>query len=393
MAAYEPSWITENLAVGHAPMSYEELDCIRSQGITAIINLCAEFCDLQEIETTQGFEVYYLPICDDEAPCITDLEPALDWLDEAIYLGKKVLVHCRQGIGRTGTFVTSYLIRKGFSYKEARRRIESTRAGFTSFPQWRLLKKYDKKAGGLSIREPSLETRKAVDLRPFFSDYEQVLSQVDEAFSQAAATDSELLGCGLESDECCFRFIDLHLIEAAYLSNSMNRSLSRDERKLAIQRGVAVSKRMEQLERAMKTEQPASNDNHSKLGELYAGEHIRCPLNVDSKCIVYAARPVGCRIYGLPVSHSGDIEIYGMNQEMAGRLGPRLDLDHIEVILVRMSRNILHALTSSFPADKEPKFMLASTVSGKFVQEYFDHIAAWNSNHKVHRDHRGNPYG
>ena len=40
MAGYNLSWITENLAVGHAPMSYEELDHIRSQGIDAIVNLC-----------------------------------------------------------------------------------------------------------------------------------------------------------------------------------------------------------------------------------------------------------------------------------------------------------------------------------------------------------------
>ena len=100
MSAYRLAWITDNLAVGHAPMSYDELESIRSQGIDAIVNLCAEFCDLHEIESVQGFEVYYLPTCDDEAPTVADLEAGLDWLDEAIYLGKKVLVHCRQGIGR-----------------------------------------------------------------------------------------------------------------------------------------------------------------------------------------------------------------------------------------------------------------------------------------------------
>ena len=37
---YELHWITDHLATGHAPMSYDELDAIRAQGISAIVNLC-----------------------------------------------------------------------------------------------------------------------------------------------------------------------------------------------------------------------------------------------------------------------------------------------------------------------------------------------------------------
>ena len=55
---YELTWITDHLATGHAPMSYDELDSIREQGIGAIVNLCGEFCDLHEIEESSGFDVY-----------------------------------------------------------------------------------------------------------------------------------------------------------------------------------------------------------------------------------------------------------------------------------------------------------------------------------------------
>ena len=128
MAGYQLTWITDDLAVGYAPMSYDELDAIRAQGIDAIVNLCGEFCDLHEIEENSGFEVYYLPIEDECAPEMASMETALDWLDEAIYLGKKVLVHCRHGIGRTGTFVTSYLLRRGLGLKAAEKRLRHTRA-------------------------------------------------------------------------------------------------------------------------------------------------------------------------------------------------------------------------------------------------------------------------
>jgi protein-tyrosine phosphatase len=111
--AYSATWVTDQLAVGAAPMSYEQLDCLRAEGIGAILNLCGEFCDLHDIECAAGFEVYHMPLADEEAPELAELEKALAWLDEAIYLGKKVLIHCRHGIGRTGTVLNAYLLRRG----------------------------------------------------------------------------------------------------------------------------------------------------------------------------------------------------------------------------------------------------------------------------------------
>ena len=92
MSQYPITWITDGLAVGYAPMSYAELDSIKARGVDAIVNLCAEFSDLHTIEESSGFEVCYLPIWDEETPDLEDMEKALAWLDEALYLGKKVLV-------------------------------------------------------------------------------------------------------------------------------------------------------------------------------------------------------------------------------------------------------------------------------------------------------------
>ena len=197
MARYELSWITDSLAMGHAPMSYEDLSSIGKQGIGAIMNLCAEFCDLHEIEANHGFEVYYLPVFDDEAPLEPELERALDWLDEAVYLGKKVLVHCRYGMGRTATFVAAYLLRRGFGLKLARKKVEAARTMHSSFSQWRLLRKFSKKSGKLTVRKPTLETRRIVDLSPFFRDYEALLEWVDELFRESAAINSNPPSCGL----------------------------------------------------------------------------------------------------------------------------------------------------------------------------------------------------
>jgi protein-tyrosine phosphatase len=148
MSGYKLTWITENVAFGCAPMSYEDLDVIKGQGVDAVINLCAEYCDLHEIEAKTGFEVYYLPVDDECAPEIDQLEKALTWLDNAIAQGKKILVHCRFGMGRTGTFLTAYLIRKGDGLKSASKKLKHTCAGPSSYSQLKFLKEYAKRGRG-----------------------------------------------------------------------------------------------------------------------------------------------------------------------------------------------------------------------------------------------------
>ena len=81
MGSYELTWITENLAAGHAPFSFDDLAAIKDQGIDAIINLCGEYCDLHEIQEDSGFSVYYLPIADECAPDMDAMQEALAWLE------------------------------------------------------------------------------------------------------------------------------------------------------------------------------------------------------------------------------------------------------------------------------------------------------------------------
>jgi len=142
---YELKWINDNLAVGHAPMMDIDLDVLKEHGIDAIVNLCGEFCDLHEIQMDSGFHVYYFPIADECAPDTAGMEKAFQWLDQTIADGHKVLVHCRFGVGRTGTFVTAYLMQQGLSMKAAAKALKHTRSNPTQHCQWKMLRSYKKK--------------------------------------------------------------------------------------------------------------------------------------------------------------------------------------------------------------------------------------------------------
>ena len=353
MAAYPLTWITDHLAVGHAPMSYAELDAIREQSIDAIVNLCGEYCDLHEIEREYGFEVFYLPVDDDRAPALEELEKGLEWLDEAIYLGKKVLVHCRMGMGRTGTFVTSYLLRRGFGIKLAKKKLKNFRSNPTSFDQWWFLRKYRKREGELSVREPSLEGGRLVDLGPYFAEYEALAAGADAAFEAASARASGLGSCGAGTDGCCSRFLSLQLMETAYVSHHLNRRLTREERLASIERAVEAAK-----------------------GGSLSGESHRCPLSVEGRCILYDYRPLECRVYGLPVIHRGERIVWGNgpSSEELDKL-EAYPLDDVKEELFQMSRRLFFAFNSTFLEDRSLLFPLTHVVSGKFVQDYFALLA------------------
>ena len=335
--AYAATWVTDQLAVGAAPMSYEQLDCLREEGIVAILNLCGEFCDLHDIECAAGFEVYHMPLADEEAPELAELEKALAWLDEAIYLGKKVLIHCKHGIGRTGTVLNAYLLRRGLGHRLAWFKLRTLRSKPANFAQWWTIRKYGRQSPKLTVREPSLEMHKAVDLSPFFRDYEALQARVDDDASSVVEQ------CGRDHDRCCGTPVRLTMIEAVYLTQRMNVCLTSEKRLAVIDKAVETARR-ERLA-----------DSQVEGGAYCLSDaDARCPLLQDGTCILFAGRPLQCRSFG-------------MAAERAGRLWDTV----LSPALANLSLELWLAFAGTIAREALPSFALADVVSGRYVQTFF----------------------
>jgi protein-tyrosine phosphatase len=328
MSGYLMTWITKNLAVGHAPMSYAELDDIKEQGIDAIVNLCEEFSDLHELEEQAGFEVFYLPITDEHAPEIVEMEKALEWLDEATYLGKKVLVHCKHGVGRTGTFVTAYLLRRGLGLRKAEKILRKTRANPTNFSQWWLLRKFGRKEGRLKIGEATPDNRNSADLSQFYARYQQLLRKIDTIVNAADPGGKENQRC-----EKCSSSFSLAPIEAIYLNDHINTGLSAEQRRLVIEKSATSS---------------------SQKGEQQ--KDTACPLYQDQRCLLRQHRPIQCRIRGVEFTEQQINEIS----------------DELSLLSTEIFESIFNQQLSSPP----PSVDRSDAISGKFIQKYFQYLSS-----------------
>ena len=348
--SYDINWVTDMLGVGRAPMSYEDLDTIRDLGINAIINLCYEYSDLHELEEQAGFEVYYLPINDECAPDMDELEKGLQWLDEAIYLKKKVLVHCRFGQGRTGTITSAYLLRRGLGMKQTKKEMKKTKAIPSTYRQWKFLRKYSKKQSNLSFQAPRVAHNQPNDLSPFYLEYQQLTAALDAQMAEICTSKI----CGKDNDDCCHTSFQMPLLEALYFNDSLNRLLTTEARNTAIEKALICHNRLQNSLKCLTPQQP------SGLQEIYIKDTLLCPLSVNGSCILFEARPIRCR------SNGG----VGMDPSF---------LKSVMAELIRLSNETFLVLAGQLPQGSGIYSSLIETVSGKFIQTYFHLMAATKS--------------
>ncbi|MBN1140046.1 MAG: dual specificity protein phosphatase family protein [Anaerolineae bacterium] len=69
-----------------------------------------------------------VPIPDFGLPTVAQMAQTLDAIDRAIGAGQAVYVHCRAGLGRTGTVVGCFLVRHGLDGEQALQAIQALRA-------------------------------------------------------------------------------------------------------------------------------------------------------------------------------------------------------------------------------------------------------------------------
>ena len=119
----------------------DEIDGWERAGISTVLSLLTpeEEKDLDvrnesRLTRAQGMKFISFPIPDRQVPgSQSEVAAVLEKLDGDLSSGKNVVVHCRQGIGRTGLIAASLLVTKGLNTEAAIGRVRTARG--TGIPE------------------------------------------------------------------------------------------------------------------------------------------------------------------------------------------------------------------------------------------------------------------
>lgn len=99
-----------------------DLPSLRARGFSVVVSLQCERINTLEIEEA-GFEHRKICVEDFASPTFEQIDEFVDFVSSQLGAGKKVLVHCFAGRGRTGTMLAAFLIQGGMHSDAAIREV------------------------------------------------------------------------------------------------------------------------------------------------------------------------------------------------------------------------------------------------------------------------------
>jgi protein-tyrosine phosphatase len=140
---FDFDWLADDLAVGGCFPMDRVGTLAEAHEIGAIVDLRAEACDDEALLRDAGIALLHLPTPDLIAASHQHLEAGVAFVRDQLARGRKVLIHCHHGIGRSALLALCVLVDQGWRpldalvHAKGRREVISlSRAQYDGWAAW-----------------------------------------------------------------------------------------------------------------------------------------------------------------------------------------------------------------------------------------------------------------
>jgi predicted protein tyrosine phosphatase len=136
-------WVGADLAVGGAFPRAGAQTLAAVHGVGAVVDLRAEDRDDDEALAALGIAFLHLPTEDRDGVALPMLDRGVAFAAEMAGQGRRVLIHCENGVGRSANLALCVLADRGYApmaalrlLKDRRALVSPSRAQFESWREW-----------------------------------------------------------------------------------------------------------------------------------------------------------------------------------------------------------------------------------------------------------------
>ncbi|GFH62711.1 MAG: conserved hypothetical protein [Candidatus Desulfovibrio kirbyi] len=189
----------------------------------------------------------------------------------------------------------------------------------------------------------------SANLSEIFTRYEAIRNDADTLFEKIRAAHPDRVLCREGCGDCCHALFDLSLVEAMYVKRAFEQAFAHGPQRSAIlARASETDRALTRLKRGF-FQKEKNGLPQEKILACAAQTRLSCPLlDANARCLLYEARPITCRIYGVPTAIAGQGHVCGFSAFEKGRPYPTVHLDKLHARLDALTRELATTLNSRF---------------------------------------------
>ncbi len=181
------------------------------------------------------------------------------------------------------------------------------------------------------------------ELEQVLADYQALQAEADTLFTRVRDQFSAEVRCQPGCDDCCHALFDLSLVEAFAVNQAFGQSFGFGPlRSRILEAAAEADRRAVRLKRDYFRSAKAGADEAAILADA-GRQRLACPLLQEGGCALYEARPITCRLYGVPTAINGQAHVCPKCAFEPGKPYPTVALDRIQDRLAGLSLRLAKA--------------------------------------------------